>query len=150
MAKSHLKAIVEPNMGTSPGLFVASRQPCIGIAAEPPAKRRLSRRLTPDELAKVSPLPRSYAIAVVLCPGDDTQALATFAGQHKLPSDRFYFFYAPGTDIKSALRHWLAADRSVLYSFEIHDWKGLNQKFGAFWNACVHDDNCSVPGCRMR
>lgn len=147
---SHLKQIVEPNMGSSLGLFVAASEPCIGIAADPPAKGRLSRRLRPQQLQSQPELPRSFAVAVVLCPGDHTGDVAAFAQARKIPMDRFYFFYTANTDVRKALAAWTAARHPVSYSFEIHDWQGLNKKFGAFWNAWVHDDHCTIPGCRMR
>lgn len=146
---SHLKQVVAPHMGASLGLFVAARQPCIGMAASPPARGRLSQRVATGRLDRVR-LPPSYAVAVVLCPGDDTAAVTGFAARHDLPDERFYFFYAPGPDMRAATAAWRSSGRAVLYSHEISDWKALNQKFGAFWNAWIHDDHCQIPGCRMR
>ncbi len=147
---SHLKEVVEPYMGASLGLFVSSREPCIGIASDPPAKGRLSKRLRPEQLQGEPRLPQSFVVAVVLCQGDQTGEVAAFAKARNVSPDRFYFFYTIGTDVRAALAGWTAADLPVLYSFEIKDWKGLNQKFGAFWNNWVHDDHCKISGCRMR
>lgn len=147
---SHLKEVVEPHRGSSLGVFVAAREPCIGIAADPPAKGRRSIRLRPEDLHSQPALSGSFAIAVVLCPGDTTRDVADFAVQRGVDSDRFYFFYTRGTDLRSAFAAWTAAGRPILCSFEIQDWKGLNRIFGAFWNSWIHDDHCRVPGCRMR
>lgn len=149
MSFSHLKQVVAPNMADSLGVFVASREPCIGMAASPPARGRLSQRVLPEDLDGID-LPPSHAIAVVLCPGDDTRAVARLAVARSVPAERFYFFYTAKTRLADALAAWTEAGLPVLYSHEVEDWRGLNKKFGAFWNAWVHDDHCGIDGCRMR
>lgn len=145
---SHLRDVVAPNMGDSLGVFLAAREPCIGMARKPPADRRRSVRVEPSQLDGVA-LPPSYAIAVVLCPGDDTTHLTRFSDAHGIPDDRVHFFYTPDTDVVEALAAWTGAGRRVLYSFSVRDWKPLNRLFGAFWNHWVHDDFCGTAGCRM-
>lgn len=69
------------------------------------------RRLVPITSAELSglKLPTSWLLAVILCPGDDTAAIAAWT--RRLPvadHDRIRFYAHPDADLESALRIWHA------------------------------------------
>lgn len=147
---SHLRDVVHPRRKETVGIIVAAAGPCFKVATEQQLKAsgRTVHVTTPHAFHKVR-RPRSWAVAVILCPGDDTRELAAFVVANKLQAHRFHFYYPPSTDQREALRQWQEAGLLVHSTWPVSGWQDLNPHFGAHWNNLAHDDYCGVPNCVM-
>lgn len=147
---SHLRDVVHPRRRDTLGIIVAATQPCFDIATQQQLKAvGRSIHVTSPDRFRLARRPKSWAVAVILCPGDDTEALAAFVKSQKLASHRFHFYHHPTTDVRKALQAWHKAGLPVHSSWPVADWQDLNRHFGAHWNNVAHDDYCTVPGCLM-
>lgn len=90
-----------------------------------------------------APLPGSWAMAVVLCPGDGTEAIADWARRLPRPDarDRIWFYEAPGVETKGAYKAWVAAghDPDVLRD-RFEGWREFNRLFGNDLNERIWRD----------
>ncbi|HEV8359346.1 MAG TPA: hypothetical protein VGR28_02715 [Candidatus Thermoplasmatota archaeon] len=97
--------------------------------------RRVRRRLEPlvlDDLAAGRFRPRgSWLLAVLLCRGDDTDALAAWAtGVSVEDRDRVRFYYRRGTDLAVALRAWVDGGLGAPLAAEVRDFASFHKVFG--------------------
>ena len=147
---SHLRDVVHPRRKETLGIIVAAVEPCFTIASDQQLKGsgRTIHVTTPQGFPLVK-RPKSWAVAVILCPGDDTKDLARFVTRSKLAPERFHFYYHPSTNYREALRHWHEAGLSVFSTWPVASWRDLNPHFSAQWNNLAHDDYCTVPNCVM-
>ncbi|MEK6974854.1 MAG: hypothetical protein AABY18_00765 [Candidatus Thermoplasmatota archaeon] len=145
---SHLRDTIKDHLQHTVGILVADHEPCISFNARIPADKRTSHRSTQGDL-KAAWCKSSFAMAVILCPGTETVALANFAAKHKLDPERVHFYHTPETDVVAALRAWRQAGLAVHSIFEVKDGGGINKHFAAHWNHIMHDAVCRRPACRM-
>ena len=148
---SHLRDVVHPRCRDTLGIVVAATQPCFRIATEQQMKAvgRTIHIASPEAFHRIK-RPKSWAVAVILCPRDDTEVLAAFVKANKLSAQRFHFYYHPTTDFRKALQPWHDAGLAVYSTWPVASWQDLNRHFGAHWNNLAHDDFCTIPGCVMR
>lgn len=133
--------VVAEHHTDSDAVLVATREPCISIAYDEQANvhGRSFTIATPGELADLE-LRDSWLMAVLLCPGDGTEALAHWVREEARDPRRIVFYFHTDTDPRSALGAWQAADLPVHATWTIDDWKQLHKHFGAAWNVRVYDD----------
>ena len=144
---SHIRDVIHPRLKTCVGIFVAAREPCLGLNNAVPARGRTSHRATPATL-QPSWFEGSFAVCVLLCPGDDTTCLLDFARAHSLEASRFHFYHVRDADVFQALAPWRAAGLAIHSLEEVASWGDVNQHFGNHWNAIAHDDLCPTEGCK--
>lgn len=133
--------VVADHHTDSDAVLLASREPCISIAYDEQANvhGRSFRIVTPDALEDLD-LRDSWIMAVLLCPGDDTETVATWTIDHGRDPRRIIFYFHEETDPTAALGAWRKAQLPVHATWTIRDWKELHKHFGAAWNVQVYDD----------
>lgn len=131
--------VVKAHWRQTKGYVLAGRQPCIQIRDD--EVKRINRVLVathPDDLASLK-LPKSWVMAVLLCPGDTTNDLAAWARQHRIQTSRVWFFLHPRTD-PEALRPWRDAGYRTDQADVVATWKDLHPLFGLALNDQVYSD----------
>lgn len=121
------------------GYVLASRQPCIRIRDD--EVKHINRVLVaqhPDDLASLE-LPKSWIMAVLLCPGDSTADLAAWARKHRIQPGRVWFFLHPDTD-PEALRPWRDVGFRTDQVAFTSTWEDLHPLFGLALNDQVYAD----------
>jgi hypothetical protein len=148
---SHRRDVVHPRRLDTLAVLVAGREPCVTLAHEDAARQggRRFQVLAPDEVARFA-FPPSWAMAVILCPSDDTAAVSRWAAASKAHPGRFAFFLHPDTDARAALAAWDAKGLPVLNAWPARTWRDLSRVFGAHLNSVAHDDFCPEERCRFR
>lgn len=123
------------------GLVVADTGDCLGIRdAEIAHVRRELRALTSSDLAKLV-LPKSWLVAVLLCPGDDLQTLAAWAlGLEEKDWRLIRFYHHPGVDLVEALTPWYAAGLDDVRADEVRDFASFHRLFGNDLNDQIYSD----------
>lgn len=135
-------ATVREHHPDAEGWLVASREPCITIRGrEVQHVDRVLRPTGPTGLPDPGDLPRSWMLAVLLCPGDDTALVAAWASS--IPAgerDRVRFYHHPDVDLTGAFEAWYAAGLADPRTFEIQDFKTFHKQFGRHFNDQVYRD----------
>lgn len=133
--------VVAEHHTDSDAVLVANREPCISIAYDEQANvhGRSFTVATPDEVRELD-LRDSWIMAVLLCPGDDTEALAAWALEQEIDPRRIVFYLHTDTDPRDALGAWEEAELPVHATWTIENWRQLHKHFGAAWNVRVYDD----------
>lgn len=123
---------VRRNWRRTTAFLLASTQPCITIRDEELQAIRAHRVLVgvgPDDLAGWEP-GASWMLAVVLCPGDSTDALAAWARRHRIDASRVHFYLHPDAPLK-VLNGWaeggFPTDR---VDTDVDSWQRLHKLFG--------------------
>lgn len=144
---SHLRDIVHPHRLDTVGILVASREPCIRIAVQEMLNQSGRRflRMTPEALPPQ--MPGSWAMAVVLCRGDDTAELSAWTARHPRSVSRLHFYIHAGADPRLVLRDWQEAGLPLGSTWDIASWRDLAKHFGARMNMQCHDDFCAAEDC---
>ena len=120
--------------------LVAQREPCVTIRDDEVANiDRLLSGGMPEDLDAWA-RPASWFIAVVLCPGDDTQAITAYVREHGLDASRVHFYLHPDTRL-SVLSAWAEAglpldrvDTAGRSGRPIGDWQSLHPLLGLHLN----------------
>jgi len=148
---SHRRDVVHPHRLDTLCIIVADRQPCLALASEDALKQtgRRFRVLSQAELAAFEP-PASWAMGVILCPGDDTANVARWFARHRAHPGRVSFHYHPTVDLQAALGAWAEAGHPIHSAWPATKWGDLSSKLGAHLNSVAHDDHCSDPLCQFR
>lgn len=139
-------AIVRRHWKDAQAFLVAQREPCIRIRdGEVQNVDRLLIGGFPEDLQHWQ-RPASSFIAVILCPGDDTQALAEHVQAHDLDPSRIHFYLHPDTPIQ-AMQAWaeggLPLDRiddEGIGGKPLDDWKTLHKLLGLHFNMQILHD----------
>ena len=125
--------------------FVVATQPnCLAIAtleAQKVTGRRL-KLIRPDELASPERLPASWVVAVLLCPGDATAAIASWV--RRLPSiarSRIWFYEAPGIDGAWAYAAWKDAGLGNPLADPFSGFLEFNKLFANDLNEQIYQDH---------
>ncbi len=132
-------ATVRDNWRKTTGFIVAGRQPCIKIRDDEVANvRRSLVALSMDAVSTLEP-PASWAMAVILCPGDDTRVLATWAAARRVNRARIWFYMYPsaGFDVFTA---WREAGFRGDQVNQAGSWQELHSRFGQVLNSQVYAD----------
>jgi hypothetical protein len=148
---SHRRDVVHPHRFETLAVLVADREPCLALAHEDASRQtgRAFQVLEPAGLPSFR-FPASWAMAVILCPGNDTADVARWATRAGAHPGRVSFFHHPDTDVRKALAAWDAAGLPVLNAWPAARWSDLSRLFGAHLNSVAHDDFCPEDGCRFR
>ena len=146
---SHLRDVVHPHRLDTLGILVAQREPCLRIATESELKQS-GRRFQRVDAVGPSGLPESWCMAVLLCPGDDTKALAEWATTTGAETSRVHFYLHKDTDPRRALAAWHRAGHAIPSTWDVATWKDLARNFGAKLNQQTHDDHCTDSKCPLR
>lgn len=128
-------------MGTL-AYVVADSGNCLDIQAHEVARvrGRSLRTITSADLPRLRP-PASWAMAVVLCPGDTTEALAAWA--HKLPPpelDRIWFDEHPGVEPDKAYAAWVESGLAMPLRDVVRDFATFHTLFGDDLNDRIYAD----------
>ncbi|MEK6975241.1 MAG: hypothetical protein AABY18_02750 [Candidatus Thermoplasmatota archaeon] len=133
--------VVRAHAAKTRGFILAERHPCLDIQArEVAAIRRDLERAFAANLADLKP-PASWLLAVILCPGDDTQAIANWT--KRLPTrdvDRVRFYAHADVDLAQALEAWVAAQLPPPRLDACDDWKEFHRQFGLHLNDQTYRD----------
>lgn len=107
--------------------------------------RRTLRPIASSDLERLR-LPRSWMLAVLLCPGDNTERLASWAS--RLPSgqlDRVRFYLHPETDARASCEGWARAGLPPLRYEVARDFPSFHRLFGLHFNDRVYEDAVGGP-----
>jgi hypothetical protein len=134
--------VVRAHHAKTTAYLLAAKPACASIRAEELLRvRRRLEAIGPEDLERLKP-GKSWLLAVLLCPGDDTEALAGWAG--RLPAaerDRVRFYYRRGTDLQAALRAWRDAGLGPPLAAEVRDFASFHKLFGKHLNDRVWVDH---------
>lgn len=133
--------VVAAHHRDSDAILVAGREPYITIAREERAKvrGRTFRVVRFDEVEGLT-VRRSWAMAVLVCPGDDVAPVARWVLAGDRDPRRVVFYLHPRVDIHRALAPWHREGLQVHTMRRVTGWKQLHKHFGAHWNVRVWDD----------
>lgn len=123
------------------GFLYASRPPCQGIRDD--EVRRIKRTLVPVGPGGFPsrPLPKSWVLAVLVCPGDSLQDVAAWVrGVPRRDRERVYVYFHPATDRVAALSAWYAAGLDDPIVSLAHDFTTFHKSFGARMNLQTYND----------
>ncbi|HEV8360300.1 MAG TPA: hypothetical protein VGR28_07600 [Candidatus Thermoplasmatota archaeon] len=120
--------------------LVAQTPPCIRLRDEAarPRGRDYHTALLGDLHALK--LPARWLLAVILCPGNGTEALAAWLRQHDADPDRVMFVLHPATDAVAALTGWYAAGFGDPVACEARTLKEFAKPLGQFVNDWIYAD----------
>lgn len=128
-------------MGTL-AYVLADSGSCLDIQALEVARvrGRNLRAITSTDLPRLRP-PASWAMAVVLCPGDTTEALAAWA-RRLAPAelDRVWFYEHPGAEPRRAYAGWVEAGLPMPLRDVVRDFATFHMLFGNDLNDRIYAD----------
>lgn len=124
--------------------LVATQPNCLAIRrieGEKVTGRRL-RLASPDGLPPPDRLPSSWVVAVLLCPGDTTDALAAWTRALPLVlRHRIWFYEAPSLDPAVAYRAWHDAGLGKPLADPFRDFYDFNRLFANDLNEQIYQDH---------
>ena len=126
-------AQVRPHLKETTGFILASSGDCLALQRREvdTIKNRIIRPVRTHELDALRP-PSSWLLGALLCPNEDTSALATWALRlPDLDQARIRFYVHEGTDVGNAMNGWIRADLRPIQFVEIGSWEQFHQRFGA-------------------
>lgn len=142
-------AVVRANVARTRGFLLAERHPCLDIRDR--EVESIQRDLRPAVAATLADLdlPDSWMLAVILCPGDDTTAVAAWAGQlQPRHVDRIRFYAHPEADLGDALAAWMDRRLPPPRVDETRDWGEFHRRFGLHLNDLVYQEATRFPKAR--
>lgn len=124
--------VVRANQERTVGLVVARTEPCLSIQRDEQGlvPGRKFRPVRPEALAALD-LGDSWFIGILLCPGDDTTAVAAWA--KSLPRAalwRIRFYHVEGVNVKAALAAWKKADLPEAPTFIVSGFRAFHKLYG--------------------
>lgn len=126
------------------GFLVAAQPNCLAIArleSQRVTGRRL-KLLEAGSLPSEDDLPRSWVVAVLLCPGDTTELVADWT--KRLPMGlrgRVWFYEAPGIDVVRAYDGWKQAGLGNPLADPFTDFLEFNRLFANDLNEQIYQDH---------
>lgn len=138
---SRFRDVVAAHHDESDAVLVASREPCISVAADEAENVpvRSFQVVEPDELGGLD-LRATWIAAVLLCPGDDAGTVAAWIQEKNRDPERVLFYFHPDSDEREALSPWHKAGLPVRSVWTVEDWTDLHKHLGAHWNNQVFED----------
>jgi hypothetical protein len=125
------------------GYLLASAQPCLAVDEAALRASRRVVRIHPGELAGLRP-GRSWAMAVLVCPGEDTSAVAEWARARRAEAHRVWFYLHPDAS-REALRPWREAGYRTERVETVRTWRELSTLLGLAVNDVVYRDFADAP-----
>lgn len=140
-------ALIRAHRFDTTGYILADAPGCLSIQAEEVHRVR-GRRLVPLRSKALPPraqLPKSWIMAVVLCPGDATAALAAWARALPLADlGRIRFYEVEGVDAGPAYAGWIQGGLPALVlRFPVRDTPEFIRLFGRHLNQRIVRDHRS-------
>lgn len=135
--------VVKANKANTLGWVIASSEPCLSVQDE--ESKKIKRRLkpvAPKDLTAIE-LPASWLAAVLLCPGDDTDAVASWARQlPRAQLERIRFYCHPEVDLYEAFAGWRKAELPDPVTKELSEMslKAFHKTFGLDLNIRIYRD----------
>lgn len=126
------------------GYVAAQRGDCLKIRDD---ERRLvfGRRFHPvavDALPAKSRLPSSWFLGVILCPGDDTEAVAGWARELRPRDlDRIPFYHVPPVDVDATLTAWRGAGLKEPRIYHVRNFTTFHHLYGRHHGDRVYEDH---------
>lgn len=134
--------VVRTHHRKTAGYLLATHPACREVVGE--ELERVARNLKPIEpegLARFRPA-GSWFLAVLLCPGDDTEAIAAWASRLKLEDlERVRFYLHPKADLETAMDAWLKAGLELPPAVVVRDFAAFHKVFGKHLNDRVWQDH---------
>ena len=133
--------VVRANVARTRGFIVAERHPCLDIRDREVDSIR--RDLKPAFLTALDglELPESWLLAIILCPGDNTQVVAAWAKRLAgRDVDRIRFYAHPEADLNEALGAWVSARLPPPRVDDASDWREFHRRFGLHLNDRAYQD----------
>lgn len=140
--------IVRENWHRAQCFILAQREPCIAIRDDELRNIGDNRFLMgglPDDLHAWD-RPISWFLAVVVCAGDDTGAIARHVADHGLDARRVHFYLHEGASFQ-ALAAWRDAGLPLDQVYDttrggqpIRAWRDLHQLLGLHFNMQIIED----------
>jgi hypothetical protein len=134
--------VVSANHKRMKGWIWAQSEPCLSIAKEEVTRIRRNLEAVPAKGVPPPPSARGWWIlAVLLCPGDTTEAVAAWARDLRAAArERIRFFVHPDTDLVRAFTSWYAAGLEDPLTAEVEDFATFHKQFGWDFNNQVYRD----------
>jgi hypothetical protein len=133
--------VIHPHRLETVGFLLATRPPCTRIVVDEVRNvKRTLKALGPGDIPP-SPLPRSWVLALLVCPGDTLEGIATWV--RRLPArdrERVYLFFHPDVDRVAALASWYEAGLDDPIVSLAHDFRSFHKSFGARMNLQTYLD----------
>lgn len=146
LRRSDFAAVVRAHWRATHGFLLASHGPCREVQTEEIWRiRRSLRRVTSQELPRLEPT-GSWLLAVLLCEGDDAQAVAPWAKARAAGDrDRIRFYAHAGADVGEALRPWQEAELGLPLVSSFDNFASFHRQFGADLNVRIYRDATARP-----
>ncbi len=126
-------AQVKPHLTKTTGFVLAGSADCLEIRDREirTIQNRVFIALGAEDLAKL-PLPPSWLLGVIVCPGDDTQKVAEWAVSLPLEDrSRIRFYFHSRAPQGSAMQAWSTLGLGPVQYDTIESWQQFHQRYGA-------------------
>ncbi len=121
-------------------LLYAQRQPCIRIRNDELERINRVIRITDEDDLHGWSAPRCWMAAVILCKGDNIQALVGAVKDTGLDDSRFHFYLHADCPLQ-VMQPWAEAGFSLDHvDTGIKDWKSLHKLLGIDFNVQIVND----------
>lgn len=120
--------------------IVAQGPPCIRLRDEAARPRGRDHHTALLGDLDALELPERWVLAVILCPGDDTEALVEWMQARGADPDRVMFILHSETDAVEALRAWYKAGFGDPIACEARTLKDFARTLGQFVNDWIYAD----------
>ena len=136
------RVVIQKHWKDTPTYLVANQPPCLDLrdqAALPKGRRYEAASFA--ALATIRP-PASWAMGVILCPGDTLADVAAWAARNKVQdANRILIFHRPDVGLKAALQPWREAGCGLPLLVEVETWVDMAQILGKHVNNTILRDN---------
>lgn len=138
---SNPRAVIHPHRMDTVGFLLATSPPCARLLDEEVRRVRRTLVALPPGGTPPKPLPRSWLLAVLVCPGDNLAGIAPWVRSLPLRErERVWLYLHPDTDPIAALAPWYAAGLEDPVVSLAHDFKTFHKSFGARLNLQTYTD----------
>lgn len=133
--------VVGAKHAKSTAYVAASSDDCLRIRdAEAKKVNRRLKAIAPGDLAAIR-FPKSWMVAIVLCPGDDTGDVAAWAKSLSAGElERIRFYLHGRTDPAKAFSEWYRAGLGDPKTADMEDFNSFHKVFGWDFNNQVYGD----------
>jgi hypothetical protein len=139
--------LVRRNWGKTTAFLLATCQPCLEVRDREVAAvgdNRNLQVLQAGDLAGWQPN-GSWLLAVLLCGGDETRSLASWARKQRIDAGRIHFYLHVDASLET-LEGWHQAGLPLgRVTDGIDDWKRLHKFLGLALNETIAQDHATDP-----